>query len=38
MHLEALPDEEHETYRALAREAQRIAGRHDDAELGAALR
>jgi predicted short-subunit dehydrogenase-like oxidoreductase (DUF2520 family) len=37
-HLDALPDDEHDTYRALAREAQRVAGRHDDTDLDAVLR
>jgi hypothetical protein len=35
-HLEALSDDEHDTYRALAREAQRLSGR-DDPRLGDVL-
>jgi predicted short-subunit dehydrogenase-like oxidoreductase (DUF2520 family) len=37
-HLDGLAPGEHDAYRALAREAQRIAGRHDDADLDAVLR
>ena len=36
-HLDALPGEEHATYRALAREAQRVAGREGDDGLDAVL-
>lgn len=36
-HLHALPAEEHATYRALAREAQRVAGREGDADLDVVL-
>jgi predicted short-subunit dehydrogenase-like oxidoreductase (DUF2520 family) len=37
-HLDSLPTEEHDTYRALAREAQRIAGRDGDESLDSVLR
>jgi predicted short-subunit dehydrogenase-like oxidoreductase (DUF2520 family) len=37
-HLDSLPPDERETYRALARDAQRIAGRADDEALDSVLR